>query len=70
MGKDGLHGDGVLDGGDDAQPAAPAEAGQDIEIAHAADQRRPGPDVRGEGGAAARKAGLEREALPSGAGRA
>ena len=32
VGEDGLHGAGVLDGGKDAQPAATAGAGEDIEI--------------------------------------
>jgi TRAP-type uncharacterized transport system substrate-binding protein len=32
VGEDGLHGEGVLDGGDDAQPAATAGTGEDAEV--------------------------------------
>ena len=53
MGEDGLHGARVLDGGEDAQPAATARAGEDIEIEHAAHQGGPGPRARGAGGAGA-----------------
>jgi len=31
VGEDGLHGEGILPGGDDPQPAATARAGEDIE---------------------------------------
>jgi hypothetical protein len=31
VGEDGLHGEGILHGGDDPQPAATARAGEDIE---------------------------------------
>ena len=51
MGEDGLHGEGDLDGGDDAQPGATAGTGEDIEIEHAAHERGAGPRVRGTGGA-------------------
>jgi hypothetical protein len=56
MGENGPHGERVEDGGDDAQPAATPGTGQDIEVEHAAHQRRPGPGARGVGGAGA---GLE-----------
>src|SRR5206468_5173688 len=52
-GEDGLDGEGVLHGGDDAQPAATAGTGEDVEVEHAAQQGRPGPRVRGAGGAGA-----------------
>jgi len=32
VGEDGLHGERVLDGGEDAQPAATVGTGQDIEV--------------------------------------
>ena len=51
VGEDGAHDRRVLDGGDDAQPAATAGTGQDIESEHAVHQRRPGPGVGGDGGA-------------------
>ena len=54
--EDGAGHGPVLDGGDDAQPAATAGTGENIEIEHAVHQRRPGPGVRGDGGAGA---GLE-----------
>jgi len=57
--RNGLHGAGILDSGDDAQPAATAGTGQDIEVEHAGHQRRPGPGVR-DGGAGA---GLERKGV-------
>ena len=38
-GEDGLHGEGVLDAGDEAQSAATPGTGKDIEIEHAAHQR-------------------------------
>lgn len=44
----------VLDGGEDAQLAAAAGTGEDIESEHAAHQRRPRPRPRGAGGAGAR----------------
>ena len=44
-GEDGLHGAGGLDGGEDAQPAATARAGEDIEIEHAAHQVLPNDGV-------------------------
>jgi hypothetical protein len=47
VGEDRAHGDRVLDGGDDAQAVATARAGQDVEVEHAARQRRPGPGARG-----------------------
>jgi hypothetical protein len=50
VGEDGAHDRGVLHGGDDAQPAATAGAGQDIEIEHAAHQRGPSPLTQGAGG--------------------
>src|SRR5213593_2507888 len=56
--EDGAGHGPVLDGGDDAQPAATAGTGENIEIEHAVHQRRPGPGVRGDGGAGA---GLEGE---------
>jgi hypothetical protein len=56
VGEDGAHDRGVLHGGDDAQPAATAGAGQDIEIEHAAHQRGPSPLTQGAGGTGA---GLE-----------
>ena len=51
MGEDGLHGARVLDGGEGAQPAATAGAGEDIEIEHAAHQGGPGPRAWGAGSA-------------------
>src|SRR5215831_18041036 len=42
-----------MDGGDDAQPAATAGTGEDIEGEHAAHHGRPGPRVRGAGDAGA-----------------
>ena len=51
VGEDGLHGARVLDGGEDAQPAATAGAGEDIEIEHAAHQGGPGPRAWGAGSA-------------------
>lgn len=56
VGEDGLDDEGVLDGGDNAQPAATAGTSVDIEGEHAVHQRRPGPSVRGDGSAGA---GLE-----------
>jgi hypothetical protein len=53
VGEDGLHGEGVLDGGDDAQPAATAGTGEAVEVDHAAHQGSPGPRARGVGGAGA-----------------
>jgi hypothetical protein len=47
VGEDGLHGKGIVDGGDQAQAATIAGTGQGIEIEHAAHQRRPGPGVVG-----------------------
>ena len=66
VGEDGTHDRRVLHGGDDAQPAATAGAGQDIEIEHAVHQRRPvqagvGPGLRGRA--------LSSGARPPGAGR-
>jgi len=52
-----VDGEGVLHGGDDAQPAATAGTGEDVEVEHAAQQGRPGPRARGAGGAGA---GVER----------
>src|SRR2546428_8697360 len=52
-GEEGLPGEGVLDDGDDAQPAATPGTGEDIEIEHAAHQRGPGPRPRGAGVAGA-----------------
>jgi hypothetical protein len=46
----------ILDGGDDAQPAATAGPGEDSEIERTVHQRRPGPGVSGDGGV-----GLARE---------
>ena len=46
----------ILDGGDDAQPAATAGPGEDSEIERTVHQRRPGPGVGGDGGV-----GLARE---------
>jgi hypothetical protein len=51
LGEDGPQGERVQDGGDDAQAATTAGTGKDIEVEHAAQQRRPGPDARGAGGA-------------------
>ena len=56
VGEDGLDGEGVLDAGDNAQPAATARASEDIEGEHAVHQRWPGPGARGDGSAGA---GLE-----------
>jgi len=53
VGENGLHGAGVLDGGEDTQPAVTAGAGEDIEGEHAAQQGSPGPRPRGAGGAGA-----------------
>jgi hypothetical protein len=53
VGEDRADDGGILHGGEDAQPAATAGTGQDIEIEHAAHQRRPGPGLRGDGGAGA-----------------
>jgi hypothetical protein len=53
VGEDGLHSAGVLDGGEDAQPAATAGAGEDSETKHAAYQGSPGPRARGAGSAGA-----------------
>ena len=36
MGEDGLHGEGLLDGGADLEAAATAGTGEDIEVEHAA----------------------------------
>jgi membrane protein DedA with SNARE-associated domain len=41
----------ILDGSDDARPAATVGTGEDIEIERMAHQRRPSPGVRGDGGA-------------------
>ena len=49
MRQDGAHDSGVLEGGDDAQPAAASGIGQDIESEHAAHQRHPGPGTREAG---------------------
>ena len=49
VGEDGLHGAGILHGGDDAEAAATAGAGQDFEIEHAAHEPRTRP--WGSGGA-------------------
>jgi hypothetical protein len=57
VGEDGLHGEGILHGSDDAQAAPAARAGEDIKSEHAAHQRGPGPRVRGTGGGGT---GLER----------
>lgn len=46
----------ILDGGDDAQPAATAGPGEDSEIERTVHQRRPGPGVGGDRGV-----GLARE---------
>jgi hypothetical protein len=56
VGEDGLDGEGVLDGGDNAQPAATAGTSGDIEGEHAVHQRWPGRGARGDGSAGA---GLE-----------
>ena len=48
---DRVDGDGVLDGGDNAQPAATAGTSEDIEGEHAVHQRWPGPGARGDGSA-------------------
>jgi hypothetical protein len=40
--EDGLHREGILQGGDDAEVAATAGAGEDIEVEHPSEQRRPG----------------------------
>ena len=64
VGEDGLDGEGVLDGGDNTQPAATAGTSEDIEGEHAVHQRRPGPGACGDG-----SAGLASRALPSGPGR-
>ena len=50
--EDGAHDRRILDGGNDAQPAATG-TGQNIESEreHAVHQRRPGPGVGGDGGA-------------------
>jgi len=56
VGEDGQDGEGVLDAGDNAQPAATARASEDIEGEHAVHQRWPGPGARGDGSA---WAGLE-----------
>ena len=53
MREDRAHHGRVLDGGEDAQPAATARAGEDIEIEHAGHQGGPGPRARGAGGAGA-----------------
>ena len=53
MREDRAHHGRVLDGGEDAQPAATARAGEDIEIEHAVHQGGPGPRARGAGGAGA-----------------
>ena len=53
MGEDGLYSEGILHGGDDAQPAATAGTGEDIEVEHAAHQCGPGPRARGAGAAGA-----------------
>ncbi len=52
-GEDGLHGARDLDGGENAQPAATARAGEDIEIEPAGHQGGPGPCALGAGGAGA-----------------
>jgi hypothetical protein len=49
VGEDGLDGEGGLDGGDNAQPAATAGTSEDIEREHAVHQRWPGPGARGDG---------------------
>jgi hypothetical protein len=64
VGEDGLDGEGVLDGGDNTQPAATAGTSEDIEGEHAVHQRRP---VQARVGTTAW--GLASRALPSGAGR-
>ena len=46
VGEDGLDGEGVLDGGDNTQPAATAGTNENIEGEHAVHQRRPGPGAR------------------------
>ena len=51
--EDGAGHGPVLDGGDDAQPAATAGTGEGVEVEHAVHQRRPGPGVGGAGGAGA-----------------
>ena len=47
VGEEGRHGERSLDGGEDAEAAATAGTGEDIEVEHAAHQRRPGPGARG-----------------------
>jgi hypothetical protein len=52
VGQEGPHDGRVLHDGDDAQPAATAGTGEDIEVEHAAHQRGPGPRTRGAGAGA------------------
>ncbi len=52
-GEEGLDGEGVVHGGEDARPAATAGTGEDVEVEHAAHQGSPGPRARGAGGAGA-----------------
>jgi len=53
VGENGLYSEGIVHGGDDAQPAATAGTGEDIEVEHAAHQRSPRPRARGAGAAGA-----------------
>ncbi len=53
VGEDGLHGEGIPQGGDDAHAATTAGTGEDIEVEHAAYQHRPSPGARGDGDAGA-----------------
>jgi len=56
--KDGAHDGGILNGGDDAQPAATAGTGEDIETERAVHQRGPGPSVSGDDGAGLARYGV------------
>lgn len=49
IGEEGLHGERILHGSDDAQPAPSAGTGEDIVSEHAPHQRGPSPRVRGTG---------------------
>ena len=63
VGEDGLDGEGVLDGGDNTQPAVTAGTSEVIEGEHAVNQRG---QVQARAGTAAW--GLASRALPSGVG--
>ena len=66
MSEDGLHREGILHSGDDAQAAATAGTGEDIESEH---RRIKAAQVHGSGVPAARGLASRSRTLTAGAGR-